>query len=115
MRTSDTAARWGGEEFVITLPCTDNQGAAIFSERLRASIEKLTVLDADGNAVPITASIGYACHQSAESVDSLVDRADRAMYVAKSSGRNRVAAAPHEEPVVPTYSTSPESRVRTAL
>jgi two-component system, cell cycle response regulator len=101
VRTSDSAARWGGEEFVVALTCTNAEGASCFSERLRASIEKLVVHAANENLVPITASIGFASYRSGESLDSLVDRADRAMYVAKSSGRNRVAAASESEPAKP--------------
>jgi two-component system cell cycle response regulator len=89
-RKTDMAARWGGEEFVIALTNSTMSGAAIFAERLRASIEALEVADGQGVRVPITASIGLAEYQSGDSLDSLVDRADRAMYIAKSSGRNRV-------------------------
>jgi diguanylate cyclase (GGDEF)-like protein len=94
IRTSDIAARWGGEEFVVALTCTDAEGAACFGERLRASIEALVILDSKDERVPVTVSIGTACYAANESFDSLLERADRAMYVAKSAGRNRVVAAP---------------------
>jgi two-component system cell cycle response regulator len=96
IRSSDAAARWGGEEFVVTLPCTNVEGAQVFAERLRASIEALALRDPEGEPVPVTASIGVACFRPSESLDALVDRADRAMYVAKSNGRNRVAIAYEE-------------------
>ena len=97
VRASDIAARWGGEEFVVALTSTDAEGARCFAERLRASIEALAVLDpATGNRVPITASIGVACYRTGESLDTLVDRADRAMYTAKTGGRNRAVVAPNE-------------------
>lgn len=97
VRASDIAARWGGEEFVIGLTCTGAHGAAQFAERLRKSIEALSISDACGAPVPVTASIGVACFRTGESVDALVDRADKAMYVAKSAGRNRVARAPEPD------------------
>ena len=97
VRTSDIAARWGGEEFVVALTSTDAEGARCFAERLRASIEALAVLDpTTGNRVPITASIGVACYRSGESLDALVDRADRAMYAAKSGGRNRAVVVSND-------------------
>jgi two-component system cell cycle response regulator len=105
IRTSDIAARWGGEEFVVALTCTDAEGAACFGERLRASIEALVILDSKDERVPVTVSIGTACYAANESFDSLLERADRAMYVAKSAGRNRVVAAPQP----PNAGTSPAS------
>ncbi len=93
IRTADLCARWGGEEFVVLLPHTSNEGACAFAERIRAMLERLEVRDDAGDLIPVTASIGVATHRGRESLDELVDRADRAMYAAKTSGRNRVAAA----------------------
>jgi two-component system cell cycle response regulator len=97
VRASDYTARWGGEEFVVGLACTGTSGATLFAERLRKSIEALSITDPSGAPVPVTASIGIAGFRSGESLDTLVDRADRAMYLAKSSGRNRVARAPEPD------------------
>jgi diguanylate cyclase (GGDEF)-like protein len=94
VRASDYTARWGGEEFVVGLTCTSSSGGMQFAERLRKSIEALSISDPAGTPVPVTASIGVAGFRTGESLDALVDRADRAMYAAKSSGRNRVALAP---------------------
>ncbi|HMJ15095.1 MAG TPA: diguanylate cyclase [Polyangiaceae bacterium] len=107
-RLSDTAARWGGEEFVVALTCTDAAGGVTFSERLRAAIEAMVVLDSDNEPVHVTASIGVATYIPGDSLDSLVDRADRAMYAAKSSGRNRVvtAAGPDSAPGITASGTS---------
>ncbi|MBX3234068.1 MAG: GGDEF domain-containing response regulator [Labilithrix sp.] len=95
-RTYDLVGRWGGEEFVIALPGTDEERALIVAERMRDAIEKLVVTNARGTPMPLSASIGAAELSPGpvgESLDSLVDRADRAMYSAKVGGRNRVCRA----------------------
>jgi two-component system cell cycle response regulator len=89
LRTSDTPARWGGEEFVIALKNTPLDGGAIAAERLRAALTELRI-EAGGTTVKVTASLGLACLSLNESVDTLIDRADRAMYAAKVGGRNRL-------------------------
>jgi diguanylate cyclase (GGDEF)-like protein len=94
VRTCDLSARWGGEEFVVALPSTDLAGALCFAERLRASIEALVVAHSDGSRVPVTASLGCATHAHGDSLDSLLERADHAMYAAKTGGRNRVMSEP---------------------
>src|SRR5690606_29965341 len=88
VRKTDLAARWGGEEFVIALTSSGLEGARCFGERLRAAIEALTIEDEKGSIVSVTASLGIAAHVPGDTLDALVDRADRAMYVAKSGGRN---------------------------
>jgi two-component system cell cycle response regulator len=93
-RKSDVVARWGGEEFVVALTNTDEPGGIVVAERVRLSIEELDVRDADGSRIPVTASVGLACYQRGDSLEVLVDRADRAMYGAKTGGRNRVVVAP---------------------
>jgi two-component system, cell cycle response regulator len=93
MRSSDVVARWGGEEFVVALPSTPLAGATLVAERVRAELEAADIRDGNGDRVPVTASFGVAELGGAEQLDSLVDRADRAMYRAKSGGRNRVCAA----------------------
>lgn len=96
-RISDLLARWGGEEFLIVLPETDAEGAAIIAERLRAWIEAMRV-DVGGAALTVTASFGLATLQPTPGVQvdgpTLVKRADEALYRAKASGRNRVVRAP---------------------
>jgi two-component system cell cycle response regulator len=93
-RKSDLLARWGGEEFIIVLSGADVDGGKIAAERYRAAIEKFEVRDASGERIPVTASMGLASMEPAEHADSFVDRADRAMYAAKTAGRNQVAVAP---------------------
>ena len=89
-RKGDLLARWGGEEFVIALRATDATGALHAAERLRKTISDLMVKSPDGDIIPTTVSIGVAAYRPGESLEALIDRADRAMYRAKSGGRNRV-------------------------
>jgi two-component system cell cycle response regulator len=116
VRKTDVAARWGGEEFVIALTSSALSGATIFAERLRGTIEALEVVDSEGARVPITVSIGLAEYQHGDSLDALVDRADRAMYQAKSTGRNRVAVADptvaHDSEPVPSNLGEADARQR---
>lgn len=91
LRHCDRAARWGGEEFVVGLASTDRAGATEVAERLRHAIAALEVPDDAGERMPVTASIGVATRSSGELLESLVARADRAMYTSKASGRNRVS------------------------
>jgi diguanylate cyclase (GGDEF)-like protein len=88
-RKTDLAARWGGEEFVIGLTSTELEGGSQFAERVRRGIEELMILDGR-ERIDVTASVGLAVLRSGERVESLINRADRAMYAAKASGRNRV-------------------------
>jgi diguanylate cyclase (GGDEF)-like protein len=87
LRGVDTAARYGGEEFAVILPQASVEGAMAVAERLRARIEKTEVPGVGF----ITASFGVATYPlHATSRDMLVNTADRALYNAKHSGRNRV-------------------------
>ncbi|WP_445682872.1 sensor domain-containing diguanylate cyclase [Radicibacter daui] len=91
-RDSDLLARVGGEEFVILLPGADLGAAEELAERLRERIEQ-TSLVIEGNHVPLTISLGCAEAAGMEDLQGLLDRADRALYAAKSEGRNRVRRA----------------------
>jgi|SRR5579884_399254 len=88
IRHMDRAGRIGGEEFVILMPDTTSEMARTAGERLRAAIESAGVHHANGE--PVTASIGVAVASVSDTVDSLLARADRALYQAKRQGRNRV-------------------------
>ncbi|MEJ2296952.1 MAG: DUF484 family protein [Woeseiaceae bacterium] len=97
VRASDVAARYGGEEFVVLLPDTDIASAANLAERVRAEIAAAPVELPNGEHVAITASIGLAevspvpADEDLKTLgDSLIARADVALYAAKSAGRDQV-------------------------
>lgn len=95
LRGVDTAARYGGEEFAVILPQAGIEGAMVVAERLRQRIAETEV----PHVGKITASFGVATFPlHASSRDSLVITADRALYEAKHSGRDRVCA-PNDAPV----------------
>jgi diguanylate cyclase (GGDEF)-like protein len=94
LRAHDVFGRIGGEEFLVLLPRTDAAAANALAESLRAHVEALA-LEFDGQPQSITVSIGVAVSAADDrQVDSLVRRADRALYEAKRAGRNRVVGAP---------------------
>jgi len=88
----DTAARFGGEEFVIALKNADQESALKTADNLRVTVsnKKLRSNQAKGSLGNVTISIGVATIKSGEDLDSLLDRADKAMYQAKDNGRNQV-------------------------
>jgi two-component system cell cycle response regulator len=90
MRVSDVVARWGGEEFAVALTSTDSAGVLSTAERVRASVERMQVQSDRGDLIPVTISVGAASRAIGEPIGTVIDRADRAMYTAKSRGRNRV-------------------------
>lgn len=89
-RPTDLIARYGGEEFAVLLPETDAQEAIAALERLRLFIERTQTAVAARTTVKVTVSVGIAQWRSAWSLDDLIQRADAAMYRAKSNGRNCV-------------------------
>ncbi len=93
VREVDIAARYGGEEFVIILPETDNKEAVGIAENIRQKIEAHDYPSKQGK-LKVTISLGVATFpRHAKSKDSLIEKADQALYRAKESGRNRVEAA----------------------
>jgi len=91
VRTSDFVGRTGGEEFIVLMPDTDADGAAIAAEKIRAAIAEISV---PGVERGITVSLGIASMpEHAGDGDQLVRSADRALYVAKTNGRNRTEIA----------------------
>lgn len=91
IRDADFVARYGGEEFVIVLPGTTQAAAMKISENIRLAIESCAFHFRD-KPVKVTASAGVCEIQKNETVDSLFERADKALYKAKSSGRNTCIA-----------------------
>jgi diguanylate cyclase len=90
LRGTDIVGRWGGEEFVVLYPGSNAQEAALGADRLRERVAAAVVTTPDGQPLCFTVSIGLTEHRPHESVDAMLERADRAMYHAKSQGRNRV-------------------------
>ena len=95
-RPADLAARWGGEEFAVLLPNTGLPGAGHVAEQIRVKIEdtvipNITCIDCD-TPIRVTVSAGVATtYPSAEiTIADLVERADKALYTAKNTGRNKV-------------------------
>ena len=86
IRKTDTFARWGGEEFVILMSETNIKEAKEMCEKLRIGIENLKIDDLPN----ITASFGLTQMLSNDTQENFFKRADKALYVAKNSGRNRV-------------------------
>lgn len=92
IRKADFFARWGGEEFLIILPFTNIEGAKILSENLRKLISENPLKINDKNLqIDITVSMGItSLKNNDESLDDLLNRADKALYKAKFSGRNKI-------------------------
>lgn len=86
----DISARMGGEEFTVLLPDTDADTAAAFAEKLRRRVEQ-TVVAVGEHEIRPTISLGVALNRQSSDLDDLIDRADRALYTAKRTGRNKVA------------------------
>ena len=97
LRESDIPSRYGGEEFAILLPYTHIQEAQIVGERLRKAVESSPIPINDENtdvkSINVTISMGLAEFNNQETGEELFERADKALYDAKESGRNRVCLA----------------------
>lgn len=95
-RNADIVARFGGEEFVVVLPQTDPDSAAVFAERTRAALESEQLV-IDGNEIALTMSLGVAGILATGGItdtEKMMKTADKAMYEAKRGGRNRYVRAP---------------------
>ena len=110
-RAGDVLARYGGEEFVVCLPITSMKTAQRCAERLRLAVGAIDI-SVGSRAIPVTISIGVACGRNGDGIDGLIARADKALLLAKSGGRNRVvteeefAALDPDETVKPMRRTS---------
>jgi len=96
VRRIDTAARYGGDEFVVLLPETDPTGAWVLAEKIRLGASDID-LDADGQRLRTTLSVGVVSHpDDGETPDALMIKADAAMYSSKRAGKDRVMGVPVE-------------------
>jgi len=91
LRHQDAVCRWGGEELLILLPDTPMEGAREVAEKLRLTMT--APVDAHGQRIAQTISLGVASFQAGDTADTMVSRADDALYTAKENGRNRVEVA----------------------
>ncbi|MBI4182535.1 MAG: diguanylate cyclase [Proteobacteria bacterium] len=94
LRPFDGIFRYGGEEFLFSLPHADRERAVTILNRLRNELAQTPTELADGTLLWTTASFGVAAMEAEATVEELVDRADKALYAAKARGRNRVATWP---------------------
>ncbi|RMG67698.1 MAG: sensor domain-containing diguanylate cyclase [Nitrospirae bacterium] len=91
IRTIDFAARYGGEEFALILPEVSYDGAMVVAERIRKKVEEHE-LSINGEAVSVTISGGIAIYpDDATTQEELLERADKALYLSKRTGRNRIS------------------------
>ena len=92
VRNIDIVTRYGGEEFAVILPVTQTTAAEDIAERIRVGIASQDgPVKPLGNIIRLTASLGIACFPGdADNLNDLVENADRALYLAKLGGKNRV-------------------------
>ncbi|MGB9153333.1 MAG: diguanylate cyclase [Alphaproteobacteria bacterium] len=97
LRPYDDIWRWGGEEFLLCLKDADLAAGIAALGRIRAGLEKMPIKLSDGQTINVTASFGIAVAGAGADIDEMLANADKALYRAKTEGRNRVAAASVEE------------------
>ena len=91
LRANDSAYRYGGEEFTVILPETGAAEAKTVGQRIRAALENERFSPDNGEAVVITISIGVTEYHPKEELAAFIKRADKAMYLSKQNGRNKVS------------------------
>jgi diguanylate cyclase (GGDEF)-like protein/PAS domain S-box-containing protein len=90
LRQTDSAYRYGGEEFTILLPMTTGEDGIVTAERIRTEFKKEHFFPTPGQDVHVTVSIGLAQYKQQEDMKTFVQRVDQLMYQAKKNGKNRV-------------------------
>ena len=103
-RGGDCVARYGGEEFAVIMPSTEEKNAVLVAEKIRQGVEQKDIPHMKSTVAPhVTLSLGVATiiPDDLETPESLIKRADEALYRAKSSGRNRVVLWDHPQEVQP--------------
>jgi diguanylate cyclase (GGDEF)-like protein len=91
LRANDSAYRYGGEEFTVLLPETGGTEARTVAQRIRAALESERFRPRDGLEVQITISVGVTEYAHREELSTFIQRADKAMYISKQNGRNKVS------------------------
>jgi len=92
LRKTDSAYRYGGEEFTVILPMTTIKDAAIIAERIRTEFKKENFSPTPGGEVTLTLSIGLGQYRTGEEMKDFVQRVDQQMYQAKNSGKDRICS-----------------------
>lgn len=95
IRHIDEAFRFGGEEFIITMPMVNEQEAFAAADRIRTEWEAMRFTTANNEIIHITVSAGVATHTGTEEAQDLINRADKAMYQSKQKGKNQITMASH--------------------
>lgn len=92
-RNSDFICRYGGEEFIIMLPETDQKSAMLLAEEIRKKIEACDIPLENDQIIKFTVSLGVSEIDNTKdtTIESIINRADEALYSAKDEGRNRVS------------------------
>jgi diguanylate cyclase (GGDEF)-like protein len=93
LRSTDSAYRYGGEEFAVVLPESSGQESLYFAERIRKSFEGGTLTTHKADGLRVTVSIGVAQYIPGEEISAFIKRADANMYAAKTAGKNRICYA----------------------
>ncbi len=88
LRSLDAIIRWGGDEFVLLLSNTGEEGLEEILDRIRIFVEQ-SFLEVNGEKISVTTSLGATLAEVGDSMESLVDRADKLMYKSKKAGGNR--------------------------
>jgi len=96
VRSSDIAARYGGEEFIIALPKTDGEGALLVAERIRQDFKRRKV-KINQEEVGTTVSVGVASYKEGDDLETLIKKADEALYEAKRTGKDKVVMYREED------------------
>jgi diguanylate cyclase (GGDEF)-like protein len=91
LRSFDTIGRWGGEEFVVLLINTKKEDLFKLADRLRRLVSQSALTLENGEKLKITVSVGATAAQKGDTVESLVERADKLMFESKRRGRNLVS------------------------
>ena len=90
LRQTDSAYRYGGEEFTVIMPVTSIEAGAIAAERVRSKLKEEIFSPVPGKQACLTVSIGLAQYRSREDIKAFVNRVDRLMYEAKKNGKDRI-------------------------
>lgn len=92
IRVNDVIGRYGGEEFLIIMPETDTDHAAIAAEKLRSAVESMSVSQ-ESLQIKVTASFGVSSYRQSDDTKMIIARVDKALYESKKNGRNRVTVS----------------------